>query len=60
MQPPGLLGFFTMVAALVTGTWVGMSHDGTLQPLALTSAVIGLLLFGSAWALRHQRTVAVA
>lgn len=50
-----LLGFFTMVAALVTGTWVGMSHDGTLLPLALTSAVIGTLLFGSAWALRHQR-----
>lgn len=51
----GLLGFFTMVAALVTGTWVGMSHDGTLVPLALTSATLGLLLFGSAWALRRQR-----
>lgn len=56
----GLLGFFTMVAALVTGTWVGMSHDSTLTPLALTSAVIGLLLFGSAWALRRQRAAAVA
>jgi DHA1 family bicyclomycin/chloramphenicol resistance-like MFS transporter len=55
-----LLGFFTMVAALVTGTWVGMSHDGTLMPLALTSASIGLLLFGSAWALRRQRTAAIA
>jgi DHA1 family bicyclomycin/chloramphenicol resistance-like MFS transporter len=52
----GLLGFFTMVAALATGTWVGMSHDGTLVPLALTSATLGLLLFGSAWALRRQRT----
>jgi DHA1 family bicyclomycin/chloramphenicol resistance-like MFS transporter len=50
-----LLGFFTMVAALVTGTWVGMSNDGTLLPLALTSAVIGMLLFGSAWAMRRQR-----
>jgi MFS transporter, DHA1 family, multidrug resistance protein len=50
-----LLGFFTMVAALVTGTWVGMSHDGTLMPLAMTSATIGLLLFGSAWAMRRQR-----
>jgi hypothetical protein len=28
-----------------------MSHDDTLLPLALTTAVIGLLLFGSAWAL---------
>lgn len=44
----GLLGFVTMVAALVTGTWVGMSHDGTLLPLALTSAALGMLLFASA------------
>ena len=51
----GLLGFFTMLAALVAGTWVGMSHDGTLLPLALTSAAIGVLLFGSTWALRRQR-----
>jgi len=51
----GLLGFITMVVALITGTWVGMSHDGTLLPLALTSATIGVLLFGSGWALRHQR-----
>ena len=52
----GLLGFITMIAALVTGTWVGMSHDGTLLPLALTSASIGVLLFGSAWSLRGRRT----
>lgn len=51
----GLLGFFTQVAALVTGTWVGMSHDGTLVPLALTSAVIGILLFVSAHAMRGLR-----
>jgi len=55
----GLLGFFTMVVALVTGTWVGFSHNGTLVPLALTSAVIGVLLFGSAWALRRQRAATV-
>ncbi len=54
----GLLGFFTMIAAFVAGTWVGLSHDGTLVPLALTSAVIGLLLFGSAWALRGRRLAA--
>jgi DHA1 family bicyclomycin/chloramphenicol resistance-like MFS transporter len=53
----GLLGFITMLAALITGTWVGMSHNGTLLPLALTSASIGVLLFGSAWALRHRRGV---
>jgi hypothetical protein len=34
-----------------------MSHNGTLLPLALTSASIGVLLFGSAWALRHRRGV---
>lgn len=54
----GLLGFFTMSAALVTGTWVGFSHDGTLQPLALTSVVIGLLLFGSGLAFRRVRLAA--
>lgn len=54
----GLLGFCTMCAALVTGTWIGISHDGTLTPLALTSAGIGVLLFGSAWALRHRRAAA--
>lgn len=51
----GLLGFFTMVVALLTGTWVGLSHDGTLLPLAATSAVIGLLLFISALAFRNRR-----
>ncbi len=55
----GLLGFITMVAALVTGTWVGISHNGTLLPLALTSASIGVLLFGSAWTLRHRRSAAI-
>lgn len=56
----GLLGFLTMVAALVAGTWVGFSHDGTLRPLALSSATIGLLLFASAWGLRRQRVLAVS
>jgi DHA1 family bicyclomycin/chloramphenicol resistance-like MFS transporter len=50
----GLLGFVTMVAALVTGTWVGMSHDGTLLPLALTSAALGMLLFASTQMLGHR------
>lgn len=51
----GLLGFFTMLAALLTGTWVGVSHDGTIKPLALTSATLGVMLFASAWAMRRQR-----
>jgi DHA1 family bicyclomycin/chloramphenicol resistance-like MFS transporter len=56
----GLLGFFAMVAALAAGTWIGMSHDGTLRPLAFSAAAIGLLLYGSARALRRQRCAAVA
>jgi len=54
----GLLGFSTMLAALVAGAWVGASHDGTLLPLALICAAIGVLLFGSAWALRGRRAAA--
>lgn len=54
----GLLGFFTMTAALITGTWVGHSHDGTLLPMALTSAGIGLLLFGSSTAFHRARLAA--
>lgn len=51
----GLLGFFTMLAALVAGTWVGISHDGTLLPLALTTATVCVLLFVSARSLNRQR-----
>jgi len=53
----GLLGFFTMVAALLAGTWVGMSHDGTLLPLATISAAIGMLLLASAALLRRHRSI---
>ncbi len=56
----GLLGFFTMLAALLTGTWVGIGHDGSLLPLATTSAAIGLLLFAAAWRLRHPRNLSCA
>jgi len=56
----GLLGFFTMLAALLTGSWIGISHDGTLMPMALTAGALGVLLFGSAWRLRAQRTASVS
>lgn len=52
----GLMGFFTMVVALLVSTWVGASFDGTLLPLALTSAAVGLLLFASARVLLPQRS----
>ena len=52
-----LLGFFTMVAALLVGTWVGFSYDGTLVPMALTSAGVGILLFASARMLARHHLV---
>jgi len=55
----GLLGFVTMLAALLAGSWVGVSHDGTLLPLATIAAVLGTLLLAGATVLRHQRTISV-
>lgn len=52
----GLMGFITMVAALLAGTWVGAGFDGTLRPLALTSAGVAVLLFASARLLSNYRT----
>lgn len=56
----GLLGFVTMVAALLAGTWVGASHDGTLRPLALISASVGVCLFTAARLSAHRRHLATA
>jgi DHA1 family bicyclomycin/chloramphenicol resistance-like MFS transporter len=44
----GLLGFLTMAAAFLAGSWVGVSHDGTLLPLAWASLTMGLALFACA------------
>ena len=41
----GLFGCATMYAALLSGMWVGSSHDGTLLPLAGISATVGVMLF---------------
>jgi len=51
----GLMGFITMLAALLAGTWVGISFDGTLMPLALTSAGVSVLLFATARLLLKYR-----
>lgn len=51
----GMLGFVTMLAALLCGMWVGASHDGTLQPLAWISASIGVCLFTVARLTAHRR-----
>lgn len=53
----GLFGCITMFGALLAGTWVGASHDGTLLPLATISATVGVILFVSARLLaRHGKT----
>jgi MFS transporter, DHA1 family, multidrug resistance protein len=51
----GLLGFVTMFAALLVGSWIGASYDGTLYPMALTSAVVGAALFASTRLLARHR-----
>lgn len=53
----GLLGFFTMIAALLAGTWVGASHDGTLYPLATISLTTNLCLFFAARLLYRHRNI---
>ena len=54
----GLMGFFIMLLALLVGTWVGASFDGTLRPLSLTSAGVGFLLFASGRLLLRHRGAA--
>lgn len=56
----GLLGFTTMLAALLAGIWVGGSHDGTLQPLATISASVSALVFITARLSSSRRTLATA
>lgn len=54
----GLLGFMMMACAFAIGTWVGASFDGTVYPLAFTSAAVGLALLVSARSLAHHRGLA--
>jgi DHA1 family bicyclomycin/chloramphenicol resistance-like MFS transporter len=51
----GLLGFFTMFAALLIGSWIGISFNATLYPMSLTSAALGILLLSSSRALARYR-----
>jgi len=55
----GLLGFLMMTLAFALGTWVGASHDGTVHPLAFTSAAVGIALAASARALARFRSLAL-
>ena len=52
----GLFGFFIAFAALVSGTWIGVSHDGTLFPIAFTSASVGLMVWVAGWVFSRHRT----
>ena len=51
----GLLGFFTMFCALLVGSWIGMSYNGTLYPMSLTSAAVGGALYLVSRALSRHR-----
>lgn len=53
----GLMGAVMMAFAFVSGTIVGVTHNGTLYPLAIISAVLGTLNFLSV-RLIGKRTVA--
>lgn len=51
----GLLGFFAMFSALLVGSWIGVSYNGTLYPMSLTSLAVGGALFlGSRLLARHR------
>ncbi len=43
----GLMGALFMSVALVVGTVVGATHDGTLYPLAIIACTLGVLIFCS-------------
>jgi len=52
----GLLGFFAMFCALLVGSWIGVSYNGTLYPMSLTSLAVGGLLFLASRLLARHRT----
>lgn len=54
----GLFGCITMISALLAGTWVGSSHDGTLLPLASISATVAFIVFAVARLLARHGKVA--
>ena len=49
-----LNGFLMMLAAFVTGQWLGTHMDGTVFPLATGMCVWSVLLALSAWTLVHR------
>jgi len=52
----GLLGCFTMFAALCVGSWIGVSYNGTLYPMSVTSAAVGSTLFLCSRVLARHRS----
>jgi MFS transporter, DHA1 family, multidrug resistance protein len=43
----GLMGALYMGLALVVGTVVGATHNGTLYPLAIIACMLGVLIFAA-------------
>jgi DHA1 family bicyclomycin/chloramphenicol resistance-like MFS transporter len=54
----GLMGAVMMAFAFVSGTIVGVTHNGTLYPLAIISAVLGTLNFLSVRLIGKRTVVA--
>ncbi|WP_426192590.1 multidrug effflux MFS transporter [Massilia sp. DWR3-1-1] len=50
----GLMGALAMSVAFVVGSVVGATFDGTLRPLAMVAAVLGLAIFASVRLLGHR------
>ena len=50
-----LLGFFSMLPALLIGAWLAASVDGTLYPIAYISAANGIALFVAAQLFARHR-----
>ena len=52
------MGAVMMAFAFVSGTIVGVTHNGTLYPLAIISAVLGTLNFLSVRLIGNRTVVA--
>ncbi len=54
----GLMGAVTMAVAFVVGSVVGATFDGTLRPLGLVAAALGLSIFASVFMLGSREASA--
>lgn len=53
----GLMGALCMAVAFLVGTIVGVTHNGTLYPLAIVACSLGILMFGVVRALPARQQI---